>query len=122
MARALYARAMARDLIRILLALCLWVSSLPDTMADSYRCGRTVVRDGDSVIKLLTVCGEPRLRASGDGIIRIDGVRKKTRVQRWYYTRSSRSLEHVVLIYRGRIAAIEVGGRRPVRAGDRERP
>ena len=122
MARALYARAMARDFIRILLALCLWISLLPGATADSYRCGRTVVRDGDPVQKLLTVCGEPRLRASGEGFIRVDGVRKKARVQRWYYARSNRSLEHVVLIYGGRIAAIEVGGRRPVRAGDRERP
>jgi hypothetical protein len=122
MARALYARAMARDFIRFLLALCLWITSLPDVTADSYRCGRTVVRNGDPVLKLLTVCGEPRLRAIGEGFIRIDGVRKKARVQRWYYTRSNRSLEHVVLIYGGRIAAIEVGGRRPVRAADREHP
>lgn len=79
--------------------------------ADSYRCGRKLVRDGDSVARLLAVCGEPGFRASGSGMIRIDGVRKKARVQRWHYKKSSRSLEHVVLIYKGKIAAIEVGGR-----------
>lgn len=79
--------------------------------ADSYRCGRKLVRDGDSVAKLLAVCGEPRLRSSGSGTIRIDGVKTSVRVQRWHYKKSRRALEYVVLVYRGKIAAIEVGGR-----------
>lgn len=113
---------MENEHLAILVALCLWFSSPPEAAADSYRCGRTVVRDGDPVLKLLTACGEPRLRAEGVGMIRVDGERKKIPVQRWYYKTGNRSLEHVVVIHGERIAAIEVGGRRPVRAGVRVPP
>ena len=82
-----------------------------DVAADSYRCGRKVVRTGDSVSRLLHVCGEPRLRSKGRGEIDVQGVRKQASVQRWHYKKSSRSLEHIVLIHDGKIAAIEVGGR-----------
>lgn len=82
-----------------------------DAMADSYRCGRKVVRDGDSTSYLLKICGEPRFKDNGSSMIEVEGVRRKTRVQRWYYKKSSRSLEHIILIHGGKIAAIEVGGR-----------
>ena len=79
--------------------------------ADSYRCGRKIVRTGDSVAQLLRVCGEPRFKAGGSGKIEIGGVPKKVRVQRWHYQKGSRRLERIILIYKGKIAAIEVGGR-----------
>lgn len=79
--------------------------------ADSYRCGQKLVRSGDSVAKVLQVCGEPRHKSSGQGEIKIRGVAKTTRVQRWHYRQGSRRLEHVVLIYKGKVAAIEVVGR-----------
>ena len=82
-----------------------------DVGADSYRCGRKIVRDGDSVAHLLALCGEPRLKSRGAAVIRVDGVDKRASVQRWHYKKGSRSLERIVLIYRGKIAAIEVGGR-----------
>ena len=64
-----------------------------------------------SVAKVLQVCGEPRHKSSGQGEIKIRGVAKTTRVQRWHYRQGSRRLEHVVLIYKGKVAAIEVVGR-----------
>ena len=79
--------------------------------ADSYRCGRKLVRTGDSAAKVLEVCGEPRFKSGGQGEIRIRGVVKQARVQRWHYRQGSRRLEHVVLIYKGKVAAIEVAGR-----------
>ena len=82
-----------------------------DARADSYRCGRRIVRDGDSVGQLLAICGEPRFKDSASAMIKVDGVKKQVRVQRWHYKKGSRSLERIVLIYRGKIAAIEVGGR-----------
>lgn len=93
------------------LVLVLFSTVAGDTVADSYRCGRKVVRDGDPVSHLLKICGEPRFKDSGSSMIKVDGVKRKTRVQRWHYKKSSRSLEHVVLIHGGKIAAIEVGGR-----------
>jgi len=79
--------------------------------ADGYRCGRKVVRTGDSLSRLVQVCGEPRLKSAGSSTVEVDGVPRKVRVERWHYKQGSRSLEHVVLIYRGRVAAIELGGR-----------
>ena len=90
------------------LAVCMVVES---ARADSYRCGRKIVRDGDTVSRLLSVCGEPRFKDSGSSTIRVDGVRRKTRVQRWYYKKGTRDLERIILVHDGRIAAIEVGGR-----------
>jgi hypothetical protein len=79
--------------------------------ADSYRCGRKIVRSGDPVSRLLALCGEPRRKDSGSETIEVSGVPRKVKVQRWYYKRGSRRLERVVFVYRGKIAAIEVGGR-----------
>ena len=82
-----------------------------NSAADSYRCGRKLVRSGDSKAQLLRLCGEPRFRDRGVETVKVDGSRQKARVERWYYRKSSRSLGRVILIYRGRIAGIEVEGR-----------
>lgn len=79
--------------------------------ADSYRCGRKLVREGDSTARLLTLCGEPRFRDSGSEKIRVNGVHATKRVQRWYYKKSGRSLERIVLIYSGNIVGIKTGDR-----------
>ncbi len=80
--------------------------------ADSYRCGRQLVRDGDSASRLLRLCGEPSHRDSGTERVMLDGAWGPQRVQRWYYRKNRRSLEYVVMLYRGRIVAIETGRRR----------
>ena len=49
-----------------------------DAGADSYRCGRKIVRDGDTIAQLLALCGEPRLKSRGAAVIRVDGVDKTT--------------------------------------------
>lgn len=83
------------------------VTGLTDSVAaDSYRCGRQLVKDGDSAKRLLKVCGEPRRRDSGTETVMVDGAWGPQRVQRWYYRKNRRSLEYVVLVYRGRIVAI----------------
>ena len=79
--------------------------------ADSYRCGRKIVRSGDPVSRLLEVCGKPKRKDSGSETIEVSGVPRKVKVQRWYYKQGSRRLGRVVFVYRGKIAAIEVGGR-----------
>ena len=94
-----------------IIVLPMFLSMALDAHADSYRCGRKIVRDGDTIAQLLAVCGEPRFKSKGTATIRVDGVDKRTRVQRWHYKKGSRNLERIVLIYRGRVAAIEVGKR-----------
>jgi len=91
----------------------LWVmpAFIDTAMADSFRCGRKVVRTGDSPGDLLRSCGEPRYKDRGYENIRVQGSQKKARVERWYYKKSSRRLEQIVVIYKGRIIAINTGGR-----------
>lgn len=93
----------------ILLIFLVMASSV--VYADSYRCGRKIVRDGDSADDLLRVCGEPQHKERTRTFMTVDGHYRKVSVQRWYYRKSERSLEHVMLIYEGRIAAIDVADR-----------
>ncbi len=79
--------------------------------ADSFRCGRKLVRTGDSASRVLQQCGEPRFKDSGVEKIRSPGGSEKVNVKRWYYKGSSRSLERIVLIYRGKVVAIKTGKR-----------
>ena len=79
--------------------------------ADSYRCGRKLIMVGDSVADVLRVCGEPEHRDKGYQKIKIKGSYRDTRVERWYYKKSRRSLGRVVIFYRGQVHGIEVGGR-----------
>jgi hypothetical protein len=79
--------------------------------ADSYRCGRKLIRTGDTAAEVLRVCGEPRYRDRGKEALRLDGATQQLNVERWYYKQSGRSLEHAVLLHRGRVVAVEVGSR-----------
>jgi hypothetical protein len=80
-------------------------------VADSFRCGRKIVRTGDSPGELLETCGKPRHKDKGYENMRVQGGQKKVRVERWYYKKSSRRLEQIVVIHKGRIIAIDTGRR-----------
>jgi hypothetical protein len=82
-----------------------------EAQADSYRCGRQLIRTGDSAAEVLRVCGAPGYKDRGQEKLRLDGAEKSASVERWYYKTSRRSLEHVVLLHKGRVVAIEVGAR-----------
>lgn len=88
------------------------LSAFVDTArADSFRCGQKIVRTGDSPGDLLSRCGEPRYKDRGYEKMRTQGSQKKVRVERWYYKKSSRRLERIVVIHKGRIIAINTGRR-----------
>lgn len=82
-----------------------------DLFADSFRCGRKLIRTGDSSEVLRQRCGEPRGRDSGQEELWLQGNLQKIHVERWYYKQGSRSLERIVLVYRGTIVGIRTGGR-----------
>ncbi len=79
--------------------------------ADSFRCGRQVVRSGDSQSQLLSTCGEPQRRDSAQEALWIGSSQKTVKVHRWYYKNSGRSLERVVLLYQGEVVAVRSGKR-----------
>ena len=79
--------------------------------ADSYRCGRKLIRSGDTTADVLRVCGEPVAKDRGRADVRDGGVTRNVAVQRWHYRQSGRSLPRIVKIWRGRVVSIEVGRR-----------
>jgi hypothetical protein len=93
----------------LLAVLGLWLNA--EATADSYRCGRRLIQSGDSSADVLRVCGKPRHKERGHESVRIDGAPQSVSVERWYYKKSNRSLERIVLIYRGKVIAIQVGAR-----------
>ena len=102
---------MLRNAVPFRLLLAAVVGLADGAAADSYRCGRQLVKDGDSAARLLRLCGEPRRRDSGTETVMVEGAWGPQRVQRWYYRKNRRSLEYVVTVYRGRIVAIDSGRR-----------
>jgi hypothetical protein len=96
-----------------------WLCALPaiacllsfELFADSMRCGRKVVRSGDSPATLLRHCGEPRYRGHSHAEVQTKDGTRNVKVEQWHYKLSERSLERIVLIYRGEIVAMETGGR-----------
>ena len=79
--------------------------------ADSFRCSGKIIRTGDSSSDVLKKCGKPRSKDRGSEMIRTPGGKKEVRVERWHYKKSSRSLERIVMIYKGHVAGIETGNR-----------
>ena len=102
---------MHRLIFHLTVLSCLLTVVASDLSADSYRCGRKLITTGDSTSDLLRVCGEPRYKARGNVNIRVNGILKNTRVERWYYKKSGRSLEHARLVYKGNVVGVEVGKR-----------
>ena len=94
-----------------LLSAIIFSSFTMQASADSLRCGRKVVRTGDSSKILLKHCGEPLSKSSGQEFVRISGGVKEVRVKQWHYKKSTRSLEQVIWVYQGRVVAIKSGGR-----------
>lgn len=82
-----------------------------EAAADSYRCGRKLIRSGDSPADVLRVCGEPQRKDRAHETIRVNGTTQSLPVERWFYRQGRRSLQHMVLIYRGKVVAIEASGR-----------
>ena len=80
-------------------------------MADSFRCGTKVVRNGDAESALVRACGEPKRRDSAQERVGSGSSQKTVRVQRWYYKSSGRKLERVVMLHEGKIIAVRTGER-----------
>lgn len=82
-----------------------------EALADSLRCGRKLIKTGDSSAELLRVCGKPFHKDRGVERIKVNGAVKEANVQRWHYKKSSRSLERIVMVYKGKVSGIETGSR-----------
>ena len=79
--------------------------------ADTFRCGRKVVRAGDSQESVVERCGQPQRRESGYESLWLANGHQRVRVERWLYKTGERRLERVVLLYRGEVVGVRTGRR-----------
>lgn len=71
--------------------------------ADSMRCGTRLVTNGDSVARLLKVCGQPAMKYRARDKDRRSG--RSRSVQQWVYERG-RKVAMIVSVLDGRVVAI----------------
>jgi hypothetical protein len=96
--------------LRVLVAVT-GLAYIGSLQSDSYRCGSKLVRTGDTSGRVLQICGAPKHKDRGRQEIRIKGKPRDVAVERWYYQKGSQRLGRVVLLYRGKVVAIETQGR-----------
>lgn len=73
--------------------------------ADSIRCGRAVVKVGDSTNILLKKCGKPANKFSSRIALNEGGHQRQTSVSNWVYRRTGQK-DRVVSVYAGEVMKI----------------
>jgi len=82
----------------LLLVIFMLLSS--NTPADSFRCGRSIVKVGDSSNSLIRKCGDPAKKYTSKEIINNQGRQFRAGVSNWVYARK-RGKDMVVAVYSG---------------------
>lgn len=75
--------------------------------ADSIRCGRKLVKTGDSSNTLIKKCGKPVRKFSSKEKINDGGSRSNTSVSNWVYTRGGKK-DMIVSVRSGAVIKIQV--------------
>ena len=75
--------------------------------ADSIRCGRKVVKTGDSSNSLIKKCGKPVRKFSSKERINDGGSRSNTTVSNWVYIRGGKK-DMVVSVRSGAVIKIQL--------------
>ena len=78
-----------------------------NTSADSFRCGRTLVKVDESTNALIKKCGKPVRKYSSKEAINEHGHQKSIGVSNWVYERRGKK-DMIVSIYSGTVVKIEV--------------
>lgn len=101
----------ARQAVVFVVTTCALLAMIQTALADSLRCGRKVIRSGDSPASLVRYCGEPSYRGKGYADVDTGDGQRQVKVEQWHYKLGERSLEHIVYVYRGKVVGVEVGRR-----------
>ncbi len=75
--------------------------------ADSFRCGRKLVKQGDSGSSLIKKCGKPARKYSSKELVNDQGRQSKVSVSNWVYERS-RKKDMIVSVRSGTVIKIQV--------------
>ena len=89
----------------LLLTISLLVFS--SAAADSFRCGRKLVKQGDSGNSLIKKCGKPSRKYSSKELVNDQGRLSKVSVSNWVYDRN-RKKDMIVSVRSGTVIKIQV--------------
>ena len=89
----------------ILLAIFVLVSI--DATADSFRCGRKIVKSGESTNALIKKCGNPVRKYSRKETVTDQGKSSRVGVSNWVYERRGKK-DMIVAIRSGTVVKIRV--------------
>ena len=89
----------------LLCVLLLLVSS--NTPAESFRCGRTLVKPGESSNALIKKCGDPLRKYSSKETVYEHGRQSTAGVSNWVYARKGKK-DMIVSIRSGTVIKIQV--------------
>lgn len=89
----------------LLCTLCVVVSS--DVCADSFRCGRSIVKLGESSNALMKKCGDPLRKYSSKEAVYKHGRQSNVTVSNWVYTRRGKN-DMIVSVRSGAVIKIQV--------------
>lgn len=77
------------------------------TIADSFRCGRTIVKGGESSNALIKKCGQPVRKFSSKETLTENGRQSRVNVSNWVYERSGKK-DMIVSVHSGTVIKIKV--------------
>ena len=75
--------------------------------ADSFRCGRALVKVNESTNALIRKCGKPIRKFTSKQMITDPGRQKRVGVSNWVYERKGKK-DMIVSIYAGTVMKIQV--------------
>lgn len=75
--------------------------------AESFRCGRAIVKEGESSNALMKKCGNPLRKYSGNETINDHGRQSRVGVSNWVYERKGKK-DMIVSVRSGAIVNIQV--------------
>jgi len=75
--------------------------------ADSFRCGRMIIKQGESSNALIKKCGMPVRKFSSKELINDHGHRKRVGVSNWVYERRGKK-DMIVSVQGGSVVKIHV--------------
>jgi len=78
-----------------------------DASADSFRCGRTLVKVDESTNALIKKCGKPVRKYSSKEMTTSKGSQKRVGVSNWVYERRGKK-DMIVSVYEGAVIKIQV--------------
>lgn len=85
--------------------ICIILSS--PAPADSFRCGRSLVKVGDSANTLIKKCGNPARKYSSKENINIQGRKVRKGVSNWVFPRKN-GKDMIVSVFSGKVVRMQL--------------